>query len=177
MERRTKGFIFAAIILIGAILLPVWGQAPSRDVKLVLVISVDQMRFDYLTRFASLYKGGLRRLLNRGAVFSKAMVHHANTDTGPGHSVILSGRHPSSTGIIADRWFDSSLKKVVQLVEDPKYSALGGQGGGYSPSNVIGTSLGDALKEKSPKSGPNLLRTGSTAQSRLSPDNASLATP
>ena len=152
MERRTKRFIFAAIILIGAMLLPVWGQAPGRDVKLVLVISVDQMRFDYLTRFASLYKGGLRRLLNRGAVFSKAMVHHANTDTGPGHSVILSGRHPSSTGIIGDRWFDGSLKKVVQLVEDPKYSALGGKGGGYSPSNVIGTSLGDALKEKSPKS-------------------------
>ena len=64
MERRTKGFILAAVILIGVMLLPILGQAPSRGVKLVLVISIDQMRFDYLTRFGSLYKGGLRRLLD-----------------------------------------------------------------------------------------------------------------
>ncbi len=152
MQRRTKRSIFAGIILIGVVLLPIWGQTPNRAVKLVLVISVDQMRFDYLTRLGSLYKGGLRRLLDRGAVFSKAMVHHANTDTGPGHAVILSGRHPSSTGIIADRWFDTSSKRTILLVEDPKYSALGGRGGSYSPSQFIGTSLGDALKEKSPKS-------------------------
>jgi predicted AlkP superfamily pyrophosphatase or phosphodiesterase len=140
------------VILVGVMLLPIWGQAPRRGFKLVLVISVDQMRFDYLTRFGSLYKGGLRRLLDQGAVFSRAMVRHAVTDTGPGHAVILSGRHPSHTGMIADRWFDASLKKVIGLVEDPKHSALGGRGGSYSPSNFIGTSLGDALKERSPNS-------------------------
>ena len=59
--------------------------------KLVLVLSIDQMRFDYLTRFNSLYKGGLRRLLDQGAVFTNAKYRHANTETGPGHSVILSG--------------------------------------------------------------------------------------
>lgn len=149
---RSKGFIFAGVILIGVMLLPSWGQAPSRGSKLVLVISVDQMRFDYLTRLGPLYKGGLRRLLDRGAVFSKAMLHYANTDTGPGHAVILSGRHPSSTGVISDHWFDASSKKMIQLVEDPKQSALGGRGGSYSPSNFIGTSLGDVLKTKSPNS-------------------------
>ena len=39
--------------------------------RLVLVLAIDQMRFDYLTRFDPLYKGGLRMLLDRGAVFHR----------------------------------------------------------------------------------------------------------
>src|SRR5206468_2236055 len=89
------------------------GQDSGTKPRLILVISIGQMRFDYLTRFASLYKGGFRRLLNGGAVFSKAMVRHSNTLTSPGHSVMLSGRHPSHTGIVADKWYDVETKKLV----------------------------------------------------------------
>jgi predicted AlkP superfamily pyrophosphatase or phosphodiesterase len=146
--RRPQGWILALLVLTGTIL---WSQGQGKSIrpKLILVLSIDQLGYDSLTRFSPLYKGGLRLLLDRGAVFSKARLRHGITDTGPGHAVILSGRHPSHTGIVADSWFDSMQKKAVFLVEDPKQTALGGQGGGYSPANVIGTTLGDALKEKS----------------------------
>jgi len=110
------------------------------------------MRFDYLTRFDSLYKGGFRHLVDHGAVFTKAMVRHANTLTSPGNAVILSGRHPSHTGIIADTWYDFEHRKPVYAVDDPTQSCVGGRGNPSSPVNFLGTSLPEVLKKTSPQS-------------------------
>jgi predicted AlkP superfamily pyrophosphatase or phosphodiesterase len=120
--------------------------------KLVLVLSVDQMRFDYLTRFAPLYTGGLKRLLDRGAVFTEANYRHSSTETGPGHAVILSGRHPSHSGIVANEWYDSYLHRFVNVVDDPVQLPLGGEGRGASPVNALSFTLGDVLKFKNPQS-------------------------
>jgi predicted AlkP superfamily pyrophosphatase or phosphodiesterase len=152
VSRRIAGWLLTVLVLAGAIFLPLQGQERNARLRLILVLSVDQMRFDYLTRFGPLYKGGLRRLLDQGAVFSQARLRHGITDTGPGHAVILSGRHPSHTGIVSDSWYDAARKKVTFLVEDAKHSALGGQGGSFSPANLQGSTLGDALKEHSPQS-------------------------
>jgi len=110
------------------------------------------MRFDYLTRFAPLYKGGMRRLLERGAVFSNANFRHAATETGPGHSVLLSGRHPSHSGIVANDWWDPYLKKTVNVVDDPLQLPLGGEGRSASPANALGFTVGDVLKLRNPRS-------------------------
>ena len=125
--------------------------APARP-KLVLVLSIDQMRFDYLTRFAPLYKGGLKTLLDRGAVFTDANYRHASTETGPGHSVILSGRHPSHSGIVANDWYDAYLHKFVNVVDDPVQSTIGGEGRSASPANALSFTVGDVLKSKNTQS-------------------------
>ena len=92
--------------------------------RLVLFVSVDQMRFDYLTRFAPLFEGGFKRLLAEGAVFSNARYRHSNCETGPGHSVLLSGRHARDTGIVANSWYDRLRGKSINVVEDPVVSPL-----------------------------------------------------
>jgi len=124
----------------------------SAGPRLVLFIAVDQMRLDYLTRFAPLYKAGFRTLLDRGAVFTNARYRHADTETGPGHSVLLSGRSPSHSGIVANEWYDALLKRDVYVVGDPAVSALGGGGPGISPANFIGFTVGDMLKKRTPGS-------------------------
>ncbi len=140
-------------LLIGTIVLSsACGEQSAAKPKLILVLSIDQMRFDYLTRFSDLYKGGLRTLLDQGAIFSNANFQHAMTWTGPGHSVILSGRHPRHSGIVANDWYDPFLGRLVDAVEDPAHSPLGGEGRGASPANFIGSTLGDVLKQKSPES-------------------------
>ena len=126
--------------------------APGGPPRLVLVLAIDQMRFDYLTRLDPIYKGGLRMLLDRGAVFTNAKYRHAVTETGPGHSVLLSGRHPSHSGIVANEWYDSYLKKPVNVVDDPVQVPIGGSGRAASPINAIGFTLGDVLKARSPQS-------------------------
>ena len=120
--------------------------------KLVLVLAIDQMRFDYLTRFADLYKGGIRRLITEGAVFNNAKYRHAATETGPGHSVILSGRHPSNSGIVANDWWDQFLDREITVVDDPIQAPLGGPGRSASPANFLGYTVGDVLKLKNPNS-------------------------
>ena len=143
----------AVALLIGTIVLSsACGEQRAGKPKLILVLSIDQMRFDYLTRFNDLYKGGFRTLLDQGAIFSNANFRHAMTWTGPGHSVILSGRYPRHSGIVANDWYDPFLRRVVDAVEDPAHSPLGGEGSGASPVNFIGSTLGDVLKQKSPES-------------------------
>jgi len=120
--------------------------------RLVLVVSVDQMRYDYLVRFKPLFTGGFKTLIDRGAVFSNARYRHANCETGPGHSTILSGRNAWQSGIVANAWFDVELGRVVNVVDDPTVRPVGGEGRGASPANFIGFTLGDMLKKASPES-------------------------
>jgi hypothetical protein len=145
MSKGTQ--VFTAIAIASVWLGSLAGQqAPSQQPKLVLVLSIDQMRADYLDRFAPLYKGGLRRLREHGAVFANANYRHASTETGPGHSVLLSGRHPSHSGIVANEWWDPYLKKAINVVDDPVHRPVGGEGRAASPVNALSFTVGDVLK-------------------------------
>lgn len=123
---------------------------PATRPRLVVVVSIDQMRYDYLERFRPLFSGGLKALIDGGAVFSNARYRHANCETGPGHSVILSGRNAWQSGIVANSWFDPELGRTVNVVDDPTVRPLGGEGRGASPANFVGFTLGDVLKKASP---------------------------
>ena len=72
---------------------------PPVPPKLVVFITIDQMRYDYLERFAKDYTAGLARL-DKGAVYTNAYQDHANSETAPGHATTLSGREPWKTGIV-----------------------------------------------------------------------------
>jgi predicted AlkP superfamily pyrophosphatase or phosphodiesterase len=150
MTSMRNKLLLPGLLLLLLLFLPLVGQ--ERGPKLILFLSVDQMRFDYLTRFAELYQGGLRTLLDKGAIFTNAECGYANTETGPGHSVMLSGLHPSHSGIIANAWYDPFLKKMVNVVDDPVIQPIDGKGRGASPSHFIGFTLGDYLKLHSPDS-------------------------
>jgi predicted AlkP superfamily pyrophosphatase or phosphodiesterase len=125
--------------------------APARP-RLVLALSVDQMRSDYLDRFAPLFTGGLKRLREQAALFTNARYRHACTETGPGHSVLLSGRSPKHSGIVGNDWYDSASRRNLNVVEDPVHHTVGGRGRGASPRNFIGFTVGDVLKNVSPRS-------------------------
>ena len=156
-----RGPLVTRAVLLAASLFGVAASSPpasgldapaSPAPRLVLVLSIDQMRYDYLVRFAALFKGGLKTLLGEGAVFTNARYRHACTETGPGHSVILSGRSPNHSGIVANRWYDALSRTSVNVVDDPVQAPVGGEGRGASPTNFIGFTLGDVLKKVSPAS-------------------------
>jgi predicted AlkP superfamily pyrophosphatase or phosphodiesterase len=150
MNRRTGFLTILAIAYASLAVLS--GQQPRPRPKLVVVLSIDQMRVDYLTRFAPLYRGGLKTLIERGAVFNNAHYRHAATETGPGHAVLLSGRHPSHSGIVANEWWDPYLKKSVNVVDDPFHLPVGGEGRSASPANALSFTVGDVLKLKNANS-------------------------
>jgi predicted AlkP superfamily pyrophosphatase or phosphodiesterase len=58
--------IICALALVGLAGIVSSGQQPPPRPRLVLVLSIDQIRFDYLTRFQKLYTGGLKTLTEGG---------------------------------------------------------------------------------------------------------------
>jgi predicted AlkP superfamily pyrophosphatase or phosphodiesterase len=121
--------------------------------RLVLLVAVDQMRYDYLPRFASGFTGGFRRLLREGAVFTNAHVDHYPSVTAVGHSTMLTGAPPSISGIVGNDWYDRALKRNVTSVDDPGTKLLGAGGAsGSSPHRLRVSTVGDELKMAHPGS-------------------------
>lgn len=112
---------------------------PARP-KLVVVITVDQLRPDYFTRWKGQLTGGLFQLFNEGAVFTEGYQDHAVTETAPGHSTVLSGLWPAHNGILRNS----------QGVQDSTAPLLGTTGSGASPRRFRGTTLFDWLKAADP---------------------------
>jgi hypothetical protein len=106
--------------------------------KLVVVIVIDQFRYDYLTRFGAEYNGGLALLLRRGAVFTNARYQHFPTVTAAGHAVIMTGAMPSVSGIVGNDWFDREANKQV--------TSVSGDATGPSPRRLLVSTLGDEMK-------------------------------
>ena len=114
--------------------------------RLVLLIAVDQMRYDYLTRFRDRFKGGIKRLLDEGAVFTNANLEHYPTVTAVGHATMLSGATPALSGIVGNDWYDRETGKNVTSVFDPAAKLLGAKGSASSPGRLQVSTLGDEVK-------------------------------
>jgi len=87
--------------------------------KLVVGIVVDQMRYDYLTRFYDKFQeGGFKRLVNEGFNCKNHHFNYMPTYTGPGHASIFTGTTPENHGIIANHWYDKFIDKTVYCASE-----------------------------------------------------------
>lgn len=127
--------------------LPTAQPADGPAIRLVLLIAVDQFRFDYLTRFESAFSEGFKKLLSEGAVFTNANLEHYPTVTAIGHSTMLTGATPSVSGIIGNDWFDRATSAVVTSVSDPSVKPLGAETApAASPHRLLVSTVGDELR-------------------------------
>ncbi len=142
---RTTAFLALAVMLLSTVSSAQFPLPPRP--KLVLFIAIDQFRYDYLTRFRSEYTGGLKTLLDRGAIFANANLEHYPTVTAIGHSTMLTGATPSISGIVGNDWFDRKSGKSVTSVSDETTKLLGGgDRTGSSPRRLLVSTVGDELK-------------------------------
>ncbi|MCZ6762202.1 MAG: alkaline phosphatase family protein, partial [Gammaproteobacteria bacterium] len=92
------------IMLLTTALLATPGISCAQEVshaqpKLILQITVDQLRGDLPTRYYDrLGDGGFRYLWENGIVYRNAYHAHANTETIVGHATLATGAHPSGHG-------------------------------------------------------------------------------
>jgi hypothetical protein len=129
-------------------------SAETEPPALVLLLSIDQGRADYLERFRPVFAGGLSLLLERGVVFRETHHAHAVTVTAPGHASFSTGRFPSHTGIVGNDWYDRREKRLVYCIEDSEAPVLSASGNrpaslGRSPRRLEGTAFGDWQKRHS----------------------------
>jgi predicted AlkP superfamily pyrophosphatase or phosphodiesterase len=153
-------FLVAAVALAlgfaSAFSAPITEKSFGIKPKLVVVIAIDQMRADYLTRFRSRFldpelaggkPGGFRFLMSHGAYYPYGQYDVLHNMTGPGHAMILSGSYPYQMGIALNDWYEPG-KGQVYCVRDDASPVVVGQSNwpGLSPKNFIGTTVGDELK-------------------------------
>lgn len=117
--------------------------------KLVVGIVVDQMRYDYLTRFWNHYgQGGFKRMVNEGFNCKNHHFNYAPTSTGPGHSSVYTGAAPATHGVIGNNWYDKVADEVVYCAGDDSYKSVGTESdaGKMSPHRMLTTTITDELR-------------------------------
>jgi len=130
MKSNQFGFLAMKAILVPAVLFffsstMAYAQNSKNTPKLVLQITVDQLRGDLPTRYYDrLGEGGLKFLWESGVVYRNAHHGHANTETIVGHATLATGAHPSNHGMVGNLWFDRESGVVTYNVEDPRYRLL-----------------------------------------------------
>ena len=145
-------------MLAAAILILPWGAfaqdkatAPSTP-RLILQITVDQLRGDLPVRYADRYgESGFRYLLEMGTYYSNAHYQHSNLETIVGHAVLATGAFPSANGMVANVWLDRETGELGYAVEDSAYDMVGLEGGVDKKSEIDPTQAAAKSEGRSPR--------------------------
>ena len=134
-------------ILSFALAFQVYAQ-PARP-KLVVGLMIDQMRWDYLYRFADRYSdNGFNRLLHEGFSCENTLLNYIPTYTAIGHSSVYTGSVPSIHGIAGNDWIIQATGQAMYCTQDDNVQGVGTteRDGQQSPRNLLASTVTDQLK-------------------------------
>lgn len=117
-------------------------QAP----KLVVCITVDQLRGDYIDYFYNTFgEGGFKRLMNEGRMYKNIRFEFSNVDQASAFATIFTGSNPCYHGVASGKKFDFVKGKETSSLNDPDF--LGNYTReNYSPKALLASTIGDELK-------------------------------
>ncbi|MBT8327837.1 MAG: alkaline phosphatase family protein, partial [Bacteroidia bacterium] len=127
----------------------------NKKTKLVVLISIDQMRGDYLDDFNSQMEYGFKELVSNGIVFNNANHNHFNTTTAAGHATIVTGFHPSLNGITGNTIYNRSTQENHYSIEDTSVTFIGVDScflQKVSSKRLLKPSFGDRIKASNSES-------------------------
>ena len=114
-------------------------QLVTQPPKLVVTITVDELRTDHLETFAPLYgTNGLRRLLSEGKFYTNTSYSFTPVDRASAVASLSTGTTPYYNGITGAEWLDRTTLRPLRAVYDTRQ--------GVSPRQLETSTLGDELK-------------------------------
>ncbi len=120
----------------------VQAQAPQAAPRLVVSITIDQLRNDYIEHYSPLYtQDGFKKLLQKGSVYEAASYPFAPVDRASAIATIVTGTTPYYHNIISTQWLDRKTLRPVFCVDDTQH--------GTSPRRMSTSTIGDELKVSS----------------------------
>lgn len=152
-----------AVLIVCFFLSNSFAQPPTLKPRLILQITIDQLRGDFPFRYYDrLPDGGFKYLIDKGTVYMDAHHDHANTETIVGHATLATGAHPSTHGMIGNLWLDREKGRTVYNIEDDQFELLSKNAGvdkkteidytqkaantsGRSPSAILVSTFSDEL--------------------------------
>ena len=115
--------------------------------KLVVGVVVDQMRWDYLYYYQSMWgSGGLQRMLSEGYSWQNLMIPYVPTVTAAGHTCVYTGSVPAFHGIAGNSFVKDGHS--ISSCRDRNVHGIGtnSKAGQASPRNLLANTIGDELK-------------------------------
>lgn len=122
-------------------------MAQTVDVpRLVVGITIDQLRSDYLQAYYPLYgDGGFKMLLEKGQVYSNVQYPFSPVDRASAMASVVTGTVPYNHGIIGEEWMSRNELHAVYCVDDKQYKGIDTDD--YSsPKHLLVSTIGDELK-------------------------------
>ena len=123
------------------------GSEMNERPKLVVGIMVDQMRWDYLSRYYDQFsEGGFKRLLGEGYSCDNCLINYLPTVTAIGHTSAYTGTTPAFHGICGNDFFIDD--EAVYCCGDSTVRPVGSDSkkGMMSPRRLLSTTIGDQLR-------------------------------
>ncbi len=111
--------------LVAAVALSALETRAASVPKLVVNITIDQLRSDYMEAFMPLYGDkGFRRILQEGRVYTQAEYPVEKLDRSVAIASVVTGTIPYNHGIISECWLDRSTLRPVCCVDDNDYRGV-----------------------------------------------------
>ena len=130
-------YVTAALVAITAT--ATQAQTLNPAPKIVVNITVDQLRSDYIEAFAPLYtENGFRKLLKQGKIFENVSYAFTPIDRASAIATIQTGATPYYNGIVGEKWLDRNTLQPITCDSDPKFQ--------YSPNHIVSSTISDELK-------------------------------
>ncbi|WP_080903790.1 alkaline phosphatase family protein [Parabacteroides sp. Marseille-P3160] len=114
--------------------------------KLVVCITIDQLRGDYIEYFYNTFgERGFKRLMNEGAVYKNLRFEFNNIDEASAFATLFTGSNPCFNGITGKKSYDFENNKEYSCLYDPEYIGNYTKEN-YSPAKLLSSTIGDELK-------------------------------
>lgn len=143
-----KKYVFFFLLLINSCLYPQQKAIPPEKPRLILLLTTENFRFDYLNKFYNkLGDNGLKRLMNQGTFCKNAFYNYFFTQKLPGLATIVTGGQPSWHGIVTDDWYNQTTQKSIMACSDNSVKLLGKNVNSYqvSPKNLLTSTFSDEM--------------------------------
>ncbi len=124
-------------------------KIPPERPKLIIGITIDLMRYDYIYKYWDKYgNNGFKRLINEGSFCKNANFNFLFTHSSSGNATIATGANPSVHGIVADSWYVPLTDKIINCTKNDNTVVIGGvyDTEKHSPENITVTTFADELR-------------------------------
>lgn len=117
--------------------------------KLIVLLVVEQMRYEYMERFSAHFSsGGFKKLMYSGINCVDAHVNFSYGQSATGFASISTGTTPSNHGIIGDSWYNRKTRTKINCVADENYPSIGTDAHDeyqVSANKLIASTYGDEI--------------------------------
>ena len=140
MKEKLITSLITAIVISG-----INAQTVPAVPKLVIGLTIDQLRTDYIEAFSAMYgERGFKRLFKEGRVYVNGEYDFIKPDQSSSVASIYTGTSPYYNGIVGNSWMDRNTLCVVKSVDDKAYMGIY-TSENTSPQHLSVSNLADEL--------------------------------